>query len=72
MGMYRDALKELNEHPQERARSAWSVRSKYQPESIKMYSGPDDERYLKLLENEYRDDLSRTMKSLDDLRSHRP
>jgi hypothetical protein len=70
--VYLDLLKNLDEDPQASARKAWTVQSKYQSETLKIYSGPDDERYLKFLKNDYQNGLSRSMKSLDGLRAHRP
>jgi hypothetical protein len=70
--VFRDLLKELDEKPFASAREAWALQSKYQSETLKIYSGPGDERYLIFLKNDYQDGLSRSVKSLGDLKAHRP
>ncbi|MGZ8289094.1 MAG: DUF3304 domain-containing protein [Telluria sp.] len=70
--LYVSLLDELAKSPHTRARESWMHATKYEPETIKNFSGPDDPAYVVYLKERYTDGLKRSKVLLSNVLEARP
>jgi hypothetical protein len=62
--LYVSLLEDLNQAPQERAKDAWEHEAKYHPESLLIFSGPDDRRFIDYLRARYTVELKESQEKM--------
>jgi hypothetical protein len=70
--LYLRLLDDLNKSPQEEVLEAWQHTKKYDPLSLKQFSGPNDPRYLIFLKRHYVEGLERSHEKLKRIMEERP
>jgi hypothetical protein len=72
VAVYEDLISELNSSPEVRARDAWDFALKNDKDTIKGYTGPEDEKYRESLRRRYEDGLMHAQRQLQQLEQRRP
>ncbi|MCC2955838.1 DUF3304 domain-containing protein [Massilia sp. IC2-477] len=70
--LYTSMLKELESHPQDRAKSAWNHAKERNPAELQQFTGPDDPRFLQKLQKEYSDGLAWSSARLTEILEAKP
>lgn len=70
--LYISSLQELKSNPGAHARGEWSMSMKYEPATLKGYTGPDDPEYLEMLKKSYESSLVNARKKLQMEKDARP
>jgi len=69
---YSSLLKGLENSPRASVKDAWEHAKKYEPRSLKDFSGPDDPNYIASLKREYMNGLKESQRELAKLKEMRP